>query len=161
MAIIYRCLRNDFLDGKSCKACLPTGGRTAQLCFHVINAVIGIKAVRISPSEVERGITRRVSPLVRSAWGRSIAIEGHQGSERAGAHILLNQREENVPCAIIEKTSVKDAVFDACKISGEVAHRQDVVTDESHRTDRRIVAQLDSSIDVLHQIRAVGIYCSG
>jgi hypothetical protein len=60
--------------------------------------------------------------------------------------------------AIIEKTSGKDAVFNAGNVRSEVAHREDVVTDESHRADRRIIAQLDSSINVLHQIGTVGIH---
>jgi hypothetical protein len=66
-----------------------------------------------------------------------------------------------VACAIIEKASVKDAVFKAIKVLSKVAHRQDVVTDESYRANRRIVAQLDSSIYVLNQVCAVGIYCPG
>ena len=68
-------LRGDFLDGKSRQTGLASGRIAAELRFHVINAVVGVKAIRIGPCEVERGITRRVSPLVRSAWGRSIAIE--------------------------------------------------------------------------------------
>lgn len=64
-------------------------------------------------------------------------------------------------CAIIEKTCVKNAVTDAGEVLGKVAHRQDVITNESYRANRRIAAQLDSSIDVLHQVRAVGIYRPG
>jgi len=63
-----------------------------------------------------------------------------------------------VPRAIIEKTRVKDAVFSTVKLRSKIAHRKDVITNESYRTDWRIIAQLDSSIDVLHQVRAVGIY---
>src|SRR4051794_38262434 len=143
-------LGNDFLDGKSCQTGLASGGATAKLGFHVIKAVTGIKCFRIGPAEVERGIARRVSPLVRSAWRKSIAIKGHQGSKHAGALVHLNQREENVPRAIIEKASVKDAVFNAVKVRCQIAHRQDVITNESYRANRRIVAQLDSSIDVLN-----------
>lgn len=57
-------LRNDLLDGKTCQPSLSSGGATAELRFHVIDIIRGIKALRIGPDEIERGITRRISPLV-------------------------------------------------------------------------------------------------
>lgn len=84
-------LGRNFLNGEPCQAGLPSGGIAAELRFHIINVVRRTKAVRVGPDEIERGITRRGAPLVRRAWGRCIAIEGHQRSKHAGALVLLNQ----------------------------------------------------------------------
>ncbi len=105
-------------------------------------------------------------PGVFPRWYEALGVEAllfesHQGSYCAGAQVLLNQREENAPRAIIEKTRVKDAVFRTVKLRSEIAHRKDVITNESYRANRRIIAQLDSSIDIFHQGCAVGIYCPG
>jgi len=56
-------LRNDLLDGKSRQPGLASSGTAAELRFHVIDIIRGIKALRIGPDEIERG-TRRISPLV-------------------------------------------------------------------------------------------------
>lgn len=57
-------LRNDLLDGKSRQSGLPSSCTAAELRFHVIDIIRGTKALRIGPDEIERGITRRISPLV-------------------------------------------------------------------------------------------------
>src|SRR5689334_14934089 len=62
---------------------------------------------------------------------------------------------------IIEKTSGKDAVFNTTNVRSEVTHRQNVVPDERSCSNRSVIAQLHFSIDILHQVCAVGIYCPG